>query len=53
MGIVLAFASRDGAPCAATRSADIGARHKDNMLPGSNELMFGKKAQVPDEGQTD
>jgi hypothetical protein len=26
---------------------------KDNMPPGSNELMFGKKEQVPDEGQSD
>jgi hypothetical protein len=25
---------------------------KDNMSPGSNELMFGKKEQVPDEGQS-
>jgi hypothetical protein len=24
---------------------------KDNMSPGSNELMFGKKEQVPDGGQ--
>ncbi len=26
---------------------------KDNMSPGSNELMFGKKEQVPDGGQND
>jgi len=26
---------------------------KDNMSPGSNEQMFGKKEQVPDGGQSD
>jgi hypothetical protein len=26
---------------------------KDNMSPGSNEQMFGKKQQVPDGGQSD
>jgi hypothetical protein len=26
---------------------------KDNMSRGSNELTFGKKEQVPDEGQSD
>ncbi len=26
---------------------------KDNMSPGSNELMFDKKEQVPDGGQSD
>jgi len=28
-------------------------RGTDNMSPGSNELMFGNKEQVPDEGQSD